>query len=328
MNGQTSDAAGDLRLYLDKVAGGLTGELHIAIGDNGHWVDGKYTFDNGDWNESHHHWPADADDVVDKILSAATHSDTYVCVNLMWGDKRHRSSAVRLQSIHCDIDHGHLDLDKVRAVDGYAVGSGTPGNGHVYVDLAGDAITVPQHTALCRALGGYLDGADAKIAPNDVLRPPGTRNHKSTLPEPVVWLVRPNGHRVDPRALAAQLGLDWDGIDATTTVNGGKQSDPAAEPFDLDAHPDVVKALATRTVPEDKSDDLYRVIAACFDDGLSAGNARHAISSASDLEAALRKRPGDIPGSGPSSRPAPVGNRARRNNSRRRHRRSSSTNTD
>ncbi len=99
---------------------GITGELHIVIGRNGHWVDGKYTFDDGDWKESHHPWPADADQVIAKILSAATHSDTYVCVNLMWGDKRHRSSAVRLLSVHADIDHSHLELDKVRAVGGYA----------------------------------------------------------------------------------------------------------------------------------------------------------------------------------------------------------------
>ena len=128
-----------------------------------------------------------------------------------------------------------------------------------------------------------------------MLRAPRTFNHKTTPPNPVVWLVQPNGHRADPQALAARLGLDWDSIDTTTAANGGKQSDPVAEPFDLDDHPDVVKALAKRTVPEDKSDDLYRVIAACFDDGLSAGNARHAIGSASDLEAALHKRPGDIP---------------------------------
>jgi len=211
VNGQTPDPADELRLYLDKVAGGLTGELHIAIGENGHWVDGRYTFDPDDWHPSHHSWPADADQVINKILSAATHSDTYVCVNLMWGDKRHRSSAVRLQSIHSDVDHGHLDLDKVRAIGGYAVGSGTPGNGQVYVDLA-DAITVPQHSALCRALGAYLGGADSKIAPNDVLRPPGTYNHKTAPPNPVVWLVQPNGHRADPAALAAQLGLDWDSI--------------------------------------------------------------------------------------------------------------------
>ena len=63
--------------------------------------------------------------------------------------------------IHADVDHGHLDLDKVREIGGYAVGSGTPGNGQVYVDLA-DAITVPQHSALCRALGAYLGGADSE----------------------------------------------------------------------------------------------------------------------------------------------------------------------
>jgi hypothetical protein len=50
------------------------------------------------------------------------------------------------------------------------------------------------HRALCEGLRDYL-GGDNKIRDNDLLRPPGTLNHKPAAkggePAPVEWLVRP-----------------------------------------------------------------------------------------------------------------------------------------
>ena len=84
-----------------------------------------------------------------------------------------------------------MEKAKVEAVDGYAVASGTGQHGHVYVALS-RPVSATQLTALCRALGRYLGAADARIAENDVLRPPGTVNRKPTVrggePVPVRWL--------------------------------------------------------------------------------------------------------------------------------------------
>ena len=86
-------------------------------------------------------------------------------------------------------------VEKVQAVGGFAVASGSEGHGHAYIALSA-SVTTDQHEALCRAWGRHLVGrADAKVSDNDLLRPPGTYNRKPTVrggkPVPVRWLVKP-----------------------------------------------------------------------------------------------------------------------------------------
>ena len=107
---------------------------------------------------------------------------------------RNKGEALARPLCHADIDGG-LDLDLVRAIEGaFAVSSGTPGHGHVYVALT-ESVTEAQHEMLCRWLGERLGHADNKVSDNDVLRPPGTLNWKPTVdggqPLPVVWAVKP-----------------------------------------------------------------------------------------------------------------------------------------
>jgi hypothetical protein len=168
--------------------------LHIAVGRNGYFTaEGKYKHEH--WTQTHFPWPAEADRAVREIARAVAEPriDVYVCPYLMWGDNRAQGAAVARRLVHADCD-GDIDLDKVRALGGFAVTSGTPGHAHVYVELT-EPVPANQHRELCRALGNYLGDADAKISDNDVLRPPGTLNHKEGarggLPTPVEWLMRP-----------------------------------------------------------------------------------------------------------------------------------------
>jgi putative DNA primase/helicase len=184
----------DIRDYLDACTGDTTGVLHIATGTNGYFTtDGKYKHEG--WTQSCFEWPAEADQAVREIAHAAAEprTDVYVCPYLMWSDKRTQGAAVARRLVHADCD-GDIDLDKVRALGGFAVASGTPGHAHVYVALT-DPVPANQHRELCRALGNYLGDADAKISDNDVLRPPSTLNHKEAarggFSTPVEWLVRP-----------------------------------------------------------------------------------------------------------------------------------------
>jgi hypothetical protein len=105
---------------------------------------------------------------------------------------RREGEAVTHQLVHNDVD-GDPNLDKVRAIGGFVVASGTPGHVHVYVPLT-EPVPAHWHRALCEGLRDYL-GGDDKIADNDLLRPPGTLNHKQVPkggePVPVEWLVRP-----------------------------------------------------------------------------------------------------------------------------------------
>ena len=187
------DTAQNLRGYLDAVYLDMTGVAHIALGGGPYLNDkGKYCFK--DWTEHQFKWPDEADLVVREILRAAPLSDVYLSPYLTLGDKRHKSSAVARRLVHTDVDSGVLDPEKVRQLGGFAVASGSPGNGHAYLHLT-TSVTVPQHTALCRALGAHLGAVDSKIVTSDVLRPVGSYNHKPVLsggePVPVRWLVRP-----------------------------------------------------------------------------------------------------------------------------------------
>src|SRR6202048_1537838 len=148
---------GALRDYLEAVTlPGTEGQLHIALGRRPHLTaDGKYK--HHDWTQSLFAWPTEADQAERKLSAAAAASDVYVCAYLMHSDKRTKGAAVARPIMHADIDHGQLDPAKVRALDGFAVASGTPGNGHVYVPLT-ESVPAHWHEALCRGLGAYLGG--------------------------------------------------------------------------------------------------------------------------------------------------------------------------
>lgn len=281
----------ELREYLQQCLGGTEGRLHIATGHGPHLSEtGKYQ--HAQFTQSHFAWPGEADLVEREIMRAATDSDIYVCPYLMWSDKRVKGAAVARRQVHADVDHGQLDTEKVHSIDGFAVASGTPGNGHVYVALT-ESVPAHWHRALCRGLGDYLGGADAKISENDVLRPPGTLNHKPTAgggdPAVVTWLVPPNGVRVDPRTLAHQLGITLPDEIAQTNGHAGY----AVEQVNLDQYPTVGAALDNKCVPADRSADTMRVVAACKDAGLTLPQTRWVISTRPDLAARLAERDDD-----------------------------------
>lgn len=75
-----------------------------------------------------------------------------------------------------------------------------------------ESVPLQQHEVLCRGLRDYLGVRDAKVSDNDVLRPPGTLNHKGrprgSESTPVEWLIRPTGDRIDPHKLAELLGIE------------------------------------------------------------------------------------------------------------------------
>jgi putative DNA primase/helicase len=183
----------DLRDYLDTCLGKTEGWLTGAIGVGGYFdANGKYT--HKEWVPRFYAWPTDAKQAERELLCEAHLSDVYVCPYVMRYAKRAKGDAVARQLVHADVDNGRLDVDKVRAVNGFAVSSGSPGNGHAYVALT-ESVPLHHHEVLCRGLGKFLGAADSKIVDNDVLRPPGTFNHKPAAtggePAPVEWLVRP-----------------------------------------------------------------------------------------------------------------------------------------
>ena len=190
---QADDREADFRLYLDTCCGDTPGWLHVGIG-YGPFVNATGKYVHKKFVPGVIRWPDEASETIALLLAGSEHADVWVCPYLMAHDRiehdggrktgRAKGQAVSRLTIHSDIDREPFDpakAEKLAAVGGFAIASGSPGNAHVYVPLS-ESVSVDQHEALCLALGEYIGGADpAKHSDNDLLRPPGTFNHKPTV---------------------------------------------------------------------------------------------------------------------------------------------------
>ncbi|WP_197502110.1 DNA-primase RepB domain-containing protein [Mycobacterium sp. E2733] len=287
--------------YLVAVIGNTQGFVHVGVGIHPYRTDsGSYRFRR--WCDCPFSWPDDADDVLMLLREYSGELDCYLAPNVMTGPQRAKWTSVAPMEVHADIDGGRLDLDKVRSIpSACAVGSGSPNNGHVYLLLT-RPVSHHHHEQLCRGLSAYLGAIDSKISDNDMLRVPGTFNFKPTLaahpPTPVNWLLPPPTARVDPEELAAAIGVELTEEPPSTTKPVTKQSTGGgvvladeAEPFNLDLHPQVTRALAKAT--GDRSADTMRVIGVCSRSGLTEANARWAVLQRDDLAERLLCRHDD-----------------------------------
>lgn len=270
--------------YLRTVFGTTEGVAHVAIGAGPHLADnGKLLHKS--WTETQYVWPAEAERMARALTqAAAAGDDAYVCPYLMHGSKRAKGAAVAHRLAHADVDNGRADAEKVGALGGFAVASGSPGNAHCYVALS-VPVSAEHHELLCRGLGAHLGAVDAKVSDNDVLRPPGTFNHKADPPTPVEWLVEPTGHVWEPAALAEALGVDLTRPRATRPAVGAVSIDPGTLPVK------VLDALAE--VTGDRSADTMRVVRACVDARLSLAQTRGVVALRSDLAGRLAERTDD-----------------------------------
>lgn len=282
----TATQADDLNTYLKAVFPDGSGTLHWATNIPG-------SRNKSDWMENPARWPAISDTIAAQMIREAQRYDVYVCPYLGSTRKRTKGKAAARWVIHADID-GDLDVDKVTKLGGFAIASGTPGHAHVYVPLA-DSISDPkEHERLCRRLGAVFEGCDvAKCSDNDVLRPPGTLNHKPTLdggePTPVKWLVPFDGSRVDAGTLERLLGSMTPVGDPTR--NGHEVID--ASDIDLSRYPAVRKAVDEVTRPPDRSKDTMRIVGACYDARLTLAQARSVVGTRADLSGRLDERDDD-----------------------------------
>jgi hypothetical protein len=162
-----------------------------------------------------------------------------------------------------------------------------------------ESVSFAHHRQLCRALGDHFGAKDSKIADNDLLRPPGTLNHKPTVmdsggrpPALVRWLVRPTGDRIDPHKLADLLGIELDDLDTSARTIGPVCDDEA------EAVPDLpLRYLSLHAVLEnstgDRSADTMRITKACRTNGLTLAETRWVINQREDLRERLDERNDD-----------------------------------
>lgn len=302
----------DIRSYLNAVFGETTGFAVFALGMNPYCDPRTGKYKHSVWSERNDNriafsWPEGAEEICDAIEQFADRGDLYVTPYVRRSNVRAKGDAVILQLVHTDGDNG-LDEEKIAALTAlgaFVVGSGTPGNGHVYVPLS-EPVSQAEHEALCKGLIAYLDGDKAKHSDNDLLRPVGAYNFKSTVFEnrparQVRWVIKPNGQRVDPRTLADLLGVDLDHphpkhSDVSAGGNGqaGNVGFGEAEPFDLGKYPQVADALMVVSDPPDRSRDLHRVVRATYDVGLTVAQAMWAVQQRADLAERLDEHPEDV----------------------------------
>ncbi|WP_425308748.1 phage/plasmid primase, P4 family [Ammonicoccus fulvus] len=298
--------------YLGTVLGSRAGNVIVAIG-SGPYCDERGKYKHKSWSEHAFAWPAEADRLATAIAQhAAAGDDVYACPYLMHGSKRSQGAAVARPIVHADID-GPADIDKVRALGGFAVGSGTSGHGHVYVPLD-RSVPFNVHRELCRALGAHLGYADAKISDNDLLRPPGTFNHKPVPlggePAAVEWLLAPSGALRTPEDLADALGITLPS-ELAQDVPRVSTAPVVTTAVDIDGLPDWLLSSIS-LITDDRSHDQFRIVGACMDVGMSLEETRWIIAQRPDLaerlagrtdddvlrcwEKAARERAGRIPG--------------------------------
>lgn len=283
--------------YLHAVFGREKGTAQLAIGYGPHRDDrGKYR--HHDWSEIGFEWPDDLDGILDRVkhVLASTAADVYVRPYLAPDARvrRAKGNAVARRLIHADRD-GTEPLVLPRSLPHlFAVDSGTPGHEHVYVPVDDD-LTVEWHEALCRGLAAKVGQADAKISDNDVLRLPGTWNHKHDPPRPVAWIEHPTGAVGAPvELIASVLGVDFARPARKPSAAGdNKHSGKAAvDDLDLEGLPPPVR-LALRTATGDRSEDTMRVVSACKRAGLDLDRTREVVDRRRDLGERLAGRRDD-----------------------------------
>lgn len=237
--------------YLDATLGDTTGWVVIARDKL--------------WKEQAHQWPADRDKIASLLSRASNRANVYVSSHVLRSKSRSLGNAADRRLLHADVDHD-LDLELVKAIDGFAVASGTPGHGHVFVRLD-EPVSIEEYQRLCRALGQYLGGADAKISDNDVLRPPGTLNHKTAPPRPVTWLVSDSGVVWSVANLAEKLGIGGQPEEPQEEpATGSPERSEAADAPEAGSLPAKVSEAFRRT-GDDRSELAWGLLRACHDAG-------------------------------------------------------------
>jgi DNA-binding transcriptional ArsR family regulator len=136
--------------------------------------------------------------------------DTYFIPYVGESCSAKKGSARSRRRIHADVDPTRSrtaevpTLEAVEALGGFMVESGSPGHAHVYIPLT-TSLSVEDHHELCEQLNVRFDG-DNKTVDCDYLRPPGTRNWKTSPPTEVRLVPSVNEPRPqDPDVLRGLL---------------------------------------------------------------------------------------------------------------------------
>jgi DNA-binding transcriptional ArsR family regulator len=177
--------------FLDEMFERRKGYVSVVFGHNPRTS--KPRFAEDDWQPKFYKWPSQREDLIDDVDDALNHPDVirenieiFICPALRSKPSRQRGTNAPLWWVWADVDHkpDENTMEKINALGGMTVLSGSDGHRHVYLPLD-KPVTPLLHKALCLALKEALGATDSKIAENDLLRLPGTINWKRTEPKRV-----------------------------------------------------------------------------------------------------------------------------------------------
>jgi hypothetical protein len=272
--------------YDELVLGARSGSLALAFGHAPYRTEaGRYA--HREWVEMQFEWPAEKDKLAVEIARLHGEAvDVYVCPAVRFTKDRRKGSALPPMVCWVDLDGEPADPDLWRTLAPLTVASGQPGHRHAYLPLT-RPVDLGTHARLNKALAQRL-GGDHKWSDESLLRFPGTWNHKTDPPSPVI-VESADGAVWDPDKLAQVLGviLTPGAGPAVTTGPPG-----AAEPLDLTQLPQRVRD-AVALDSGDRSADTMRVVGACHSAGLTLAQTRYVVSDRADLRQRLTERNDD-----------------------------------
>lgn len=173
--------------FLDLVFGIDAGFVALGLGRDPYWTDDEpRRYHHREFTHHPYRWPDERElllaDVGRELLVGLV--DVYVCPALRKSGKRRKGDAVGPLVLWADLDGPPADPELLAELHPVRVASGQDGHEHIYVPL-GEPVTVDVHNLLNKGLAQRLS-ADHKWSDETLLRLPGTVNHKTTPPSPVV----------------------------------------------------------------------------------------------------------------------------------------------
>lgn len=281
VNGTPPDGAATLGFdrqaaesFLDGLFGVRYGYAVVALGHDGYLDGGRYAHKS--WGEHAYRWPAERELLLGDVARemAVGQVDVYVCPALRVTPKRSKGNAVHHDVAWADRDAAEpLDLALVADLGAVmVVSSGTPGHEHVYVKLADDPGPEVREQ-VCRALAATVGACDPKWADNDLLRLPGTVNHKHGAP---VLVRHTRGGALGSAVLVGLL----DACRGVVSVESVNVNTTLTTPL----HPPATVREALAKDSGDRSADMYGVVGACY-------RARYTLD---ETKAIVRQHPGGV----------------------------------
>jgi hypothetical protein len=266
----------------------------VALGIGGDHKADNGKVEHGSWFETHFRWPAERGELLDLAIDASLgDSDVYMTPGRRENPVRNHKKARPLPGrfLWADVDGGDASqLERVAMLatgGGFTVQSGRElGHVHLYVALS-ELVTPDVIEVYNRRLVRFVDGDPAPSWLGGFLRPAGTWNYKPTAlsddePALVDFAIVNDEKHWSLVELAELLPAD------NRRHSGSRGPIPQSGPATVTWPPQVARLLLAE--PQDRSEHLYAIVAACFEAGLMDLQALEAAAKCAPVVDKYRNR--------------------------------------